>query len=977
MKRILYTFLLFCGLSDINAQTNSQAEDWYGPVTISFHGFICNRPTNDDPLGGDGVSDEVSVHFWDWTTVANNRANYNGMTKIYGEDFLLPNRVKAGTATNNGGIKAGDSYYREAVYGDGDPQILSNYAIINTFCSGNTLIAILPTIWERDNGTLGVTPIQNFGVATNSAFNDMAIRQKIWDFRDHYTYNDNNPYGFFLAGRYIGLDAKYAGLFTATKNKLASRPIRLFSNWDFSSELIILTPKIIKIISEKDYGYGKGILPVMFNEESMGNTVGHGNYILLLRFVSDIKDRNANNQPSNLFSVGVKVNNVVAGEEFKFRLQSGARYDSVTIRSPNTTVNFTTKIAAGQQYYVTQTAGPRSCQLTNYIGTISRDTVVTASCGLSSATYKVSVRYSSSLMPVNDRYELELATGERIVIDTGHRVVSFPRNFNTGESYRVRQVSVPRDCNLTTFSAPDSIAQGIIGTEDVSILLYCIPPPMSILKMRVTGIETGESFSFSDNYGRSPTFTFPATISLGGFPVGDPLIIKQTRGPRPCVITPASGVVPSDPITIQCDCSKPFTPPPPPANTYDLISRSSDDKILSSYYESWAPVIAGKNEDEGRFVAFTMYGKGIDGSSGNYRQVFWRDRKGGITKLVSKNAAGEEGDGNCFSPSISADGRSVVFESYAKNLASTDGNSVRDVYLWNEATGAITHISKSSMGETGNGESYEPVISGDGNTVAYTSNASNIVKLEPVFSTPNVYVHDVRSGITSFITKDYETGKAAGGYAPSISDDGTKIAFCAFTNRLVRNDNNNLWDIFLWEKGSGNLKRISVPGVGTERDQGNESSSRVVWASISGDGSSIVFATTSTTLTGADRNGMQDIFLYNTGTNSIKRVSTLNNTTEGDGDSPISQGERVGISYDGNWITYNTNATNFGVPKGNIVLQNTATGKIIPVTSITSGSTARPMLSRHGYYVVAGCSESYDKRFSSSGLFAFYCDINK
>jgi hypothetical protein len=293
MKKILQTLFIAASIHSAKAQT----EDYYGPVTISFHGFICNRPTNDDGLGMDGVGDEVSVHFWNWTSVANNRANFNGLSRIYGEDFFLHDRVKAGTATINGGLKAGDSYYREGVYGDNDPNILSNYAIITTFCSQNTLIVILPTIWERDEGTFGVTPIQDFGVAANNAFNDMSIKQKFWDFKDHYTYNDADPYGYFMAGWAIGLDAKFAGLFTANKNRLASRPIGLYPTWDFSSQVLVLTPKTIKIIAEKDYGYGKGIIPVSYNEESLGNTVGHGNYIILLRIVADIKDRNAVSPP--------------------------------------------------------------------------------------------------------------------------------------------------------------------------------------------------------------------------------------------------------------------------------------------------------------------------------------------------------------------------------------------------------------------------------------------------------------------------------------------------------------------------------------------------------------------------------------------------------------------------------------------------------------------------------------------------------
>ncbi|MGB3005231.1 MAG: hypothetical protein WBC06_01895 [Chitinophagaceae bacterium] len=963
MKRILQTLFLICSLQNINGQT----EDYYGPVTISFHGFICNRPTNDDALGGDGVGDEVSAMFWDWTDGATDRANYSGLMKIYGENFLLPYRVKAGTSTINGGLKAGDSYYREGVYGDNDPLILSNYAIVNTFCSQNTIIAILPAIFERDNGPLGVTPIQDFGVVTRRAFNDDDIHQQILDFRDSYVYNDNNPYGFILPGRYIGLDAKFAGMFSPNKNKLATRPIGLFSNWDYSSQLIVLTPKTIKIISEKDYGYGKGILPVFFNEETMENSEGHGNYIILLRFVSDIKDRNANNPASNLRSVSVKVNNAGPGEEYKFRLRTNVSLDSVIIKNPNTTATFPTKIPPGHHYHVTQISGPRTCQFINYIGTISKDTVVIANCGSPSAQYKVGIAYGSSLYSNKEKFEFRLNGGEKIELNSNNPIVYFSQKLSTGQTYTITQVSGIRNCNMPGANT------GSITNNDVLVSADCGNPPLSIFKLNVIGIGAGETFSFADNYQRTHQYPFSTLANLGGFPRGDYYLIKQTGGPRQCKLSSNEGNVSETNITILADCRKPATPLVPPKNKYDLVTRSSDDKIINTYYESWAPVIAGTDEDEGRYVAFGMYGKGIDGSTGKNRQIFWRDRKTGITKLVSKTSTGEEGNGGSAAPAISDDGQYVVFETNATNLAPGDKNGYyRDVFLWDQQTGQLTLVSKSVAGQTANGESYEPVISGNGNTVAFTSHASDIVALEPVFSTPNIYVYDVRNGITEFITKDYETGKAGSGYAPTISEDGSKIAFCAYTNKLVKNDNNNLWDIFLWQRDVPELKRISMTDGGGERNQGEESSSRVVWPSISGDGNNIVFATTSSNIVSGDNNKLQDIFLYNIPAGSIKRVSTANGPPEGDGDSPAGQGERIGISYDGTWITYNTNASNLGVPKGNLVKQNTETGEILPVTIITNVSTARPMISREGNFVIAGYSEKYDKRFSSSGIFVIY-----
>lgn len=583
---------------------------------------------------------------------------------------------------------------------------------------------------------------------------------------------------------------------------------------------------------------------------------------------------------------------------------------------------------------------------------------------------KLGISYASSLY--SNKEQFEFSNGEEtIVLNSQHPVVYFSKEYQAGQSYSIQQVSGPRAVDF------QGAASGTMGNQDYVISANCGYPPLTLFKLKVIGVEQGESFKFNDNYRRTYTFPFSTTTNLGGYPRGDDYLISQVNGPRQCKLSYNQGIVGENSITVQADCRKVTTTnPPAPQHRYDLVTRSSDSKILNTYYESASPVTGGKGEDEARYVAFVMYGKNIDGSTGKYRQIFWRDRKEGITKLVSKNPAGQEGNGNSGAPSISADGRYVVFESAATNLSYNDKNTyLRDIFLWEQQSGRLSLISKAADGSTANGESYEPVISGDASTIAYTSHASDIIKLEPVFNTPNVYVCDVNSGSTAFITKDFETGKAAGGYAPSISDDGTKVAFCAYTSRLVKNDTNNLWDIFLWQKGTTALKRISMTASGGERNQGTESSSRVVWPSVSGNGEFIVFATTATNMEiTEDKNGSQDIFIYNTMTDNVKRVTKANGSSEPNGDSPIGQGERIGINYDGSWIAYNTNATNLGVPKGNIVIQNTQDGRIVPITTSTYGSTARPMLSRYGNYVVAGCSEKYDQRFSSSGIFMIYTD---
>ncbi|MGZ8517680.1 MAG: hypothetical protein ACXWWD_10035, partial [Chitinophagaceae bacterium] len=108
--------------------------------------------------------------------------------------------------------------------------------------------------------------------------------------------------------------------------------------------------------------------------------------------------------------------------------------------------------------------------------------------------------------------------------------------------------------------------------------------------------------------------------------------------------------------------------------TYDLVTRSSNDATFSTFYDINNPVVGGNPGEEGRYVGFVSSAAGFAGSSGKRRQIFWRDRNTGTTKLISAAPTGEEGNGDCYAPAISGDGKSVAFESHATNLVADDKN---------------------------------------------------------------------------------------------------------------------------------------------------------------------------------------------------------------------------------------------------------------------------------------------------------------
>lgn len=442
--------------------------------------------------------------------------------------------------------------------------------------------------------------------------------------------------------------------------------------------------------------------------------------------------------------------------------------------------------------------------------------------------------------------------------------------------------------------------------------------------------------------------------------------IKKMAGNMKGVVYKGSGTAPdgSDKIKIGIDY------------TYELITRSSDDQAFSSFYESTAPVVGGMDSEEGRYVAFVSWTKGFSGNDGLFRQIFWRDRNTGETKLISSAPNGSPANGDCNLPSMSADGQIVVFESKASNLVAGDNNNKKDIFLWNAKTNTIELVSRTSGGGFGDGESYDASISGNGQFVVFTSDAPNMSNTQKGRSLYNIFIRNTTAGSTEMLSIDPTLKTGGNGGKASISFNGDRVVFCSPSNTLVAGDNNNFWDLFLWEKDKQGLRRISFTHNGKERNQGDESGSRQVAAALSGDGRYVVYATTASNMVPGDNARYQDVFVYDIESKKLQVASFTDDGQPGNYDSPIEQGERIAISHDGTWIAFPTKATNLGVQSSNILLFNTRTGKKTAVTDTRGSYVSRPSISYNGSYVVFGKSEAMDKRsgvaFGSSGIFAFF-----
>ncbi len=202
------------------------------------------------------------------------------------------------------------------------------------------------------------------------------------------------------------------------------------------------------------------------------------------------------------------------------------------------------------------------------------------------------------------------------------------------------------------------------------------------------------------------------------------------------------------------------------------------------------------------------------------------------TARVSIDNLQNQGNGHSGYSVVSNDGRFVAFASDASNLVPNDTNNSSDIFVHDLFTSTTERVSVDSTGGEGNGRSVAPALSADGRFVAFWSNASNLGPGDPT-SNWDVFVHDRNTGVTEGVT--------AGSSGPlarplvALSTDGRLVAFSSDYSGLVVNDTNGVRDVFVYDRNTAVVERVSV-GSGGEEANSRLGSSGSWGVAMSGDG---------------------------------------------------------------------------------------------------------------------------------------------
>ena len=300
--------------------------------------------------------------------------------------------------------------------------------------------------------------------------------------------------------------------------------------------------------------------------------------------------------------------------------------------------------------------------------------------------------------------------------------------------------------------------------------------------------------------------------------------------------------------------------------------------------------------------------------------IFVTNRINRQTERISLDINGDEIGFPSYYPAISGDGRYVVFQSHSSFGIEDDTNGFSDIFRYDRQENSITRVSVSTEGQQALVHWVtNPDISDDGRYVVFETSDTNLVEGDDnicravgmggqiyYFPCQDVLMRDTLNNTTTRISVDAAGQQVTGvSTSGSINANGRYVAFQSSADTLVANDNNSAIDIFVKNTISGAVERVSVASNGGEANDGS-------WnPKISGDGRFVTFDSRATNLVPDDDNGVIDIFVHDRLTKETKRVSVCACGTGGNDHSM-----HPSISGDGRVVAFTSSASNLVVGLG-------------------------------------------------------------
>ena len=206
-----------------------------------------------------------------------------------------------------------------------------------------------------------------------------------------------------------------------------------------------------------------------------------------------------------------------------------------------------------------------------------------------------------------------------------------------------------------------------------------------------------------------------------------------------------------------------------------------------------------------------------------------------------------------------------------------------------------------------NGDAEEPMISGAGEAVVFTSRATNLDPADPNLR-PDVYWHSLEaSNATKLVSRPSGLDSAVGNsfsLAPSVTDDGSYVSFASHaTNLGAFPDTNGNTDVYVRGVVAGTTELASAPEFSGAATGNGDAEASVISGQPNGGQYYVAYATTASNLGALDTNSREDVYRRALVNGSV----TLISRTAGPTPDAIAGGASLGgISDGGTDVAFDT-----------------------------------------------------------------------
>lgn len=298
--------------------------------------------------------------------------------------------------------------------------------------------------------------------------------------------------------------------------------------------------------------------------------------------------------------------------------------------------------------------------------------------------------------------------------------------------------------------------------------------------------------------------TIELVSQLGGFPAnqGCNRAAISANGRYVTFSTPATNLVPGANSKVQVYRADRKT---------HQIARVSQNAagVAADQDAALSPSAISAN---GRFVVFTSPAANLTAAGGNTKQqAYRRDMNGTSLELVTATPTGALGTGDTTEARLSDNGKLVVFDSIANDLTADDQNPARDVFVRDVKKGVTRLVSRAKNGGAANAACSRGVISGNGKFVAFSSAANTLVAGD-TNGVSDAFVVERKSGAIRRFAIDL-SDEAGVVDALDISRNGAKLA-CDVNERNGAGTDDDLIRSFIVTAANGKHAELTVDPSG-------------------------------------------------------------------------------------------------------------------------------------------------------------------